>query len=253
MEIVPAQDAEVLRLEAGTIDAMVQADVRPEDYAALKRLSQQGTITLTDVGIGIDPERISGSTWRLHRRAPRPATSSSAAFRQAISSAVDRDAIVRSVYLGAGVPVYGPVTPGNRTWYAASTPTFPFDRDRARTLLGTLGLTDRNGDGQLEDAAGAPVRFSILTQRGHLRERTATVIQEQLRQVGVAVDVVASIRRRSSSAGARETTTASISGFRRARWIRRTIWISGSAPARVMSGIRISRPRRRTGRRRSTG
>ncbi len=34
------------------------------------------------------------------------------------------------------------------------------------------------------------MRFSILTQRGHLRERTATVVQEQLRQLGIAVDVV---------------------------------------------------------------
>ena len=35
------------------------------------------------------------------------------------------------------------------------------------------------------------MRFSILTQRGHtIRERTATVLQEQLRQVGIATDVV---------------------------------------------------------------
>ena len=189
IEVVATQDAEVLRLEAGTIDTLVQADVRPEDYAALKRLSQQGTISLTDVGIGVDPN---GLWFNLAPPAGRggPSYLRQPAFRQAISSAVDRDAIVRSVYLGAAVPVFGPVTPGNRTWYAQSSPTYPFDPARARALLATLGLADRNGDGQLEDAAGVPVRFSILTQRGHLRERTATVVQEQLRQLGIAVDVV---------------------------------------------------------------
>ena len=44
----------------------------------------------------------------------------------------------------------------------------------------------------LEDASGKPVRFSILTQRGHtIRERTVAVLQEQLRQVGLAIDIVA--------------------------------------------------------------
>jgi peptide/nickel transport system substrate-binding protein len=111
-------------------------------------------------------------------------------FRQAISYAVDRDAIASTVYLGAAVPVYGPVTPGNRTWYSDSVPTYPHDAARAKALLAGLGLADRNGDGRIEDAAGHPVQFSIITQRGNIRERTATMIQEQLRQAGIMVDVV---------------------------------------------------------------
>ena len=79
-------------------------------------------------------------------------------FRQALSCGVDREAIVNTVYLGAAAPLFGPVTPGNRRWYSAGTPVCPAatgDRDRARQLLATAGLTDRNGDGMLEDAAGA--------------------------------------------------------------------------------------------------
>ena len=37
---------------------------------------------------------------------------------------------------------------------------------------------------------GAPARMSILTQANHLRERVASVIQEQLRQLGIAADIV---------------------------------------------------------------
>jgi len=187
-EIVPTQDAEVLRLEAGSIDVMTQADLRAEDYASLKRLRDQGALNLLDVGVGVDPNVL----WfnlappRAHRVPPYVAR---AEFRQAISYAVNRDAIVTSVYLGAAVPVFGPITPGNRVWYSNAVPTTPFDPARARTILASIGLTDRTGDGMLDDPNGSPVRFSIITQRGNVRERTATVIQEQLRQVGITVDV----------------------------------------------------------------
>jgi peptide/nickel transport system substrate-binding protein len=113
------------------------------------------------------------------------------AFRQAISCAVDRQAIVNAVYLGEAVAIHGPVTPGNRVWHVPPADTCDHDLAKARSLLASAGLTDRDGDGMLEDAAGAAARFSILTQSGHtIRERTAAMLQEQLRQVGLAVDVV---------------------------------------------------------------
>ena len=42
----------------------------------------------------------------------------------------------------------------------------------------------------LDDASGKPVRFSIITQAGNIRERVATMFQEQLRQTGITLDVV---------------------------------------------------------------
>ena len=95
------------------------------------------------------------------------------------------------MFLGAAEPVYGPITSGNKTWYSPSAPTFAHDPAKARALLAGIGLTDRNGDGMLDDAKGRPVRFSIITQASHIRERTATMLQEQLRLAGIAIDVVA--------------------------------------------------------------
>jgi peptide/nickel transport system substrate-binding protein len=190
VEFVNAQDAEMLRLQAGSIDLMTHADVRPEDVAALRRLRDQGTLQLVDVGVGVDPDLL----W--FNLSPRRAAQKTkpyllrTEFRQAVSYAADRDAIVNTVYLGAAVPVHGPVTPGNAAWYSDSAPKYPHDPAKAKALLAGLGLVDRNGDGMLDDAAGQPVRFSIVTQAGHIRERTAVVIQEQLRKAGIAVDVV---------------------------------------------------------------
>jgi peptide/nickel transport system substrate-binding protein len=187
--VVPEQNAEALRLEASEIDLMTNGDIRPQDYKAFKELADQGRLTLLQGTLGIDPDFLAFNL--------RPAKSGAGRrhwmrkeFRQAISCGVDREAIVNAVYLGAAVPIYGPVSPGNRRWYSEAAPPCPTpNRARARELLAAVGLTDRNGDGSLEDASG-PVRFSVMTQTGHIRERVVSVLQEQLRQLGIAVDVV---------------------------------------------------------------
>ena len=191
LEIVGSQDTEILRMQAGSIDLMAQADLRPQDYASLKRIAGQGTVRLAELGPAVDPNLLWFNLTPAAAARPGKAFLQRAEFRQAISYAVDRDAIVSSVYLGDATPIYGPVSPSNKTWYSIDAPQYPYSPDKARTLLANLGLADRNGDGMLEDASGAPVRFTILTQANHIRGRVATVIQEQLRQVGIAVDIAA--------------------------------------------------------------
>lgn len=188
--VIPDQNAEVLQLQSGAVD-LTGGAVRPEDLASMRRLEASGSLKLMEVGVGVDPNilwfnlvpgaaRVKDRPW-LQRDE----------FRQAIAYAVDRRAIVDTVYLGAAEPIYGPITTGFGSWYVADLPKTDRDLVRARTLLATLRLADRDGDGILEDAAGKPARFSILTQKGNTAlERTVSVLQEQLRQVGLAVDVV---------------------------------------------------------------
>jgi peptide/nickel transport system substrate-binding protein len=192
LSVVPDQNTEALRLEAGASDLMSNGDIRPQDHATFKRLSEQGSLRMIDAGVALDADFLSFNLRPSHlavRRAPWMARKE---FRQAVSCGVSREAIINTVYLGAAAPLYGPITPGNKRWYSAGAQPCPAsgDRDRARQLLTTAGLTDRNGDGMLEDAAGGPARFSILTHGGHLRERVASVLQEQLRQIGIVVDIV---------------------------------------------------------------
>lgn len=186
IETVKMADAEMVRMETGSIDVMTQADVQPQDIAALRRLRDQGAVQLVDVGIGVDPNTL----WFNLVPGANPAKPylQKTEFRQAVSYAVDRDAIANTVYLGAAVPVYGAVSPGNRTWYSDAAPKYPHDPDRARALLAQIGLT-KGTDGLLHDAHGQPVRFSILTQGGHPRERVATMVQAQLKEIGLTVDV----------------------------------------------------------------
>jgi peptide/nickel transport system substrate-binding protein len=192
IEFVTNQGAEMLRLQAGSIDLMTQANVRAEDVASLRRARDQGTLQLADVGVSVDPDMLwfNLTSAAIARNAKTRPYLARTEFRQAISYAVDREAIANTLFLGAAVPVSGPVTPGNRTWYSDAAPKYSYDAARATALLTGLGLADRNGDGMLEDAAGRAVRFSILSQAGHVRGATATMIQSQLRRVGIAADVV---------------------------------------------------------------
>ena len=188
MVIVSDQAAEALRLETGATDLMSNADIQPNDYARFKRLSDEGRLQLLDGGVGLDANVL---WFNLKRAGDQKPWLRQKEFRQALSFAVDRQVLADTVYLGAAVPVYGPVTPRNATWFSTSSPTYPHDRARAQALLASIGLRDRNGDGMLDDAAGGPVRFSILVQSGHaIRERTASVLQEHFRSVGIALDIV---------------------------------------------------------------
>jgi peptide/nickel transport system substrate-binding protein len=190
MQIVPEPNAELLRLQSGTVD-LITGEVRPEDLATLKPLEASGALTLVTAGVDISPDAF----WINLTPGAAPAKSrpwlQKAELRQAINEAVDRQEIANAVYLGIAEPIYGPVTPGAKSWFLADLPKPAHDLQRAKSLLESIGLTDRTGDGMVDDAAGKPVSLSVLTQKGTLRERTIVVLQEQLRRIGLAINIVA--------------------------------------------------------------
>ena len=191
IEIVPDQNAELLRLEAGQIDATAN-EIAPESYAPLKRAADAGRIRLFDLGVGLDAQQalVQPQTRRV-RGDPRASWLQRDELRQAISLAVDRQLLADTVYLGAAVPVYGPITPSNKKWYWDGLPKTPHDPAAAKVRLAAIGLTDRNGDGMLEDAGNRPAQFTLITQKGRPDlERACAVIRDEMKKIGVVVDVV---------------------------------------------------------------
>jgi peptide/nickel transport system substrate-binding protein len=189
LEIVPEQNAELLRLQSGSTD-LTSSELRPEDYASVKRAEEQGQLRLAELGVGPDADAF----WfclkaEVKGKDPRFAFVQRPAFRQAISHAVNRDAFVKTVFLGAAVPVWGPITPGNTRWFWAEVPKYSHDDNRARALLESLGLKDRNGNGVVEDAQGTEARFTVITQRGiGWYERGFAVLRDELAGIGIALD-----------------------------------------------------------------
>ena len=130
-------------------------------------LEEQGRLRLIELGVDVGADAfwfcLAPEVKKADRRfdfVRRPE------FRQAISHAVDREAFAETVFRGAAVPVWGPVTPGNSEWFSPDLPRYAPSDDRARELLKGIGLEDRNGNGVLEDASGTEARFTVVTERG---------------------------------------------------------------------------------------
>lgn len=187
LQIIPDVNAEILQLESGAVD-LVSDRIRAEDVTALERRAEAGQLRLVEAGVS---PNANGLWFNLGgaATADRPWLRSES-FRRAVSHAVDRQAIVDTVYLGEARPVYGPITDGFGDWKADDLPETPHDPSRARALLAEAGLSDADGDGMLDDAAGRPARFSIVSQQGNdERSRAVTLIQAHLREVGVDVGI----------------------------------------------------------------
>lgn len=192
---VPSADAQVLRFQSGETDIITRLGA--DNFSVLSR--QQRGYTMADAGPGLEfnflffnlndlgeksaPEMAGKQKWFREVR-----------FRQAISAAVDRDAIVRLVYQGRGAALWGPVTPGDRRWVDASIPHPPRSLERARALLKEAGFswsTAPDGNSVLIDSDGKPVEFSILTSSSNAdRTKMATLLQDDLKQLGMRVQVV---------------------------------------------------------------
>jgi peptide/nickel transport system substrate-binding protein len=198
IEIIPDQNADLLRLQAGQLD-MTTSEVAPESYATTRRAADAGKLKLYDLGVAL----VADSFWINLKPGsfagdPRGAWLQRDEFRRAISMAVDRRLFADTVFFGAGEPVDGPETPANKKWYSPDVPKVPHDPDGARRLLASIGLNDpdgrdgRDGNGLLKDAGQRPVQFTLLTQKGRPRlERGASVVRDELRKIGVVMDIAA--------------------------------------------------------------
>jgi peptide/nickel transport system substrate-binding protein len=191
LEIVPDQNAELVRLQSGQFDTL-QQQIRPEDIATLRPLEQQGKLKVIELGVAPDADsfffNLRSPYWA---RDPRREWITRKEFRQAISHAIDREAFANTVFLGAGVPIWGPVTPGNKQWFNPNVPRRGYSLDRAKELLAGLGLTNRDADEWLEDTKGTEAHFNLLAYRGNSSvERGAAILRDELKKIGVKVDVV---------------------------------------------------------------
>lgn len=192
---VPTADAQVLRFQSGETDLISRLGA--ENFSVLSR--QARGYTMTDAGPGLEYNFFFFNLNDLGRKAS-PETGQKqkwfreVKFRQAVSAAVDREAIVRLVYQGRGVPLWGPVTPGNRRWANTVVPHPARSLDRARKLLSEAGFSWKKGPNEesiLVDRDGAPVEFSIVTSSSNAdRTKMAALIQDDLKQLGMRVQVV---------------------------------------------------------------
>lgn len=108
--------------------------------------------------------------------------------RRAIAMGIDRERMVKGVLGDLATVPDGPVSPSMVTIFHDMPPAARYDTAAAAQLLASRGWRDSNGDG-VRDKNGTPLTFHLLVNQSPIRGQFAQVIQEQLRPLGVKVEI----------------------------------------------------------------
>jgi peptide/nickel transport system substrate-binding protein len=184
IRVAPDPDARLNLLLSGQGDAMDNV-IPPLDN--LRRIAADSTLRLIPVpspAVGFllfnqkDPADSSHSHPIL----------SDARMRRALTLALDRPALVRAVFGSYGEVPYGPVSPLLWIRHGAPKPEIQ-NVAESRRLLAAAGWTDSDHDGTL-DRGGHPLALGLsLPNTSAVRRQLALLVQEQLRQIGVRIDL----------------------------------------------------------------
>jgi peptide/nickel transport system substrate-binding protein len=169
-KVVPDAVSRLLELKRGTLD-LVQNGIEPDTLDWVR--AQPGLVVVTSPG----------TTFQyigINLRDPRLAD---VRVRRAIAHAIDRHAIVDTILKGLATVATGLLPPTH--WaYTSHVPTYAYNPKRAEQLLDHAGYPDPGGR-----AGGVRFHLSYKTTTVELRRRIAEVLQEQLAQVGIALDI----------------------------------------------------------------
>ena len=175
--IIPDKAAQFLELMADNIDSMALNSVQyARIFPARPELNQQFNL-YKELGnsytyLGFNLKRKPFDDVRV---------------RKAFNYAIDKQEIIDGVLLGLGEPVSSPYKPGTR-WSNPKLSPYPYDPEKAKSLLAEAGYSDHDGDG-IVDKNGQPLSFEILTNQNKEREMTAVLIQRRLKEIGVDVSI----------------------------------------------------------------
>lgn len=170
VKIVPDEVMRGLELRKGTIDIVVN-DISPDIVHQLKDDPRLQTIQSP----GVDYQYLGVNLRDPALRDVR--------VRQALAHAIDRQAIVQHLRRGLATPAPGFLP--QLSWAAAEDiPDFPHDLDKARRLLDAAGFEDPDGDGP-----SPRMTLTLKTSTNEFSRLQGTVIQENLREAGIALDL----------------------------------------------------------------
>lgn len=185
LDIQRNRDIELLRFRRGELQLINRLDAEQ-----FERLQKENPGVTRNAGTGLDAEEL---WFNQSPAAPLPASKKAwfgmKEFRKAISMAINREDLCRIVYAGYAKPAYGPVSPSNHFWFNTSLEDPKYDPQGALRLLAQAGFRLENDT--LKDRAGNRVEFTVVTNSGNAaREKIATMIQQDLSQMGIKVNVV---------------------------------------------------------------
>jgi peptide/nickel transport system substrate-binding protein len=191
----PDRNTQLLKFQNGETDLL--GPVNAEDAPALAALERQGRLKVFNLGPGMIREIFWFNLNDGKSQAGQPLVDPiklrwfrEVKFRQAVSHAIDRDAIVKLAFAGKASPQWAFLSAGDKLWFNPAVRKYPRDLVRAKSLLADAGfryLPDRK---VLLDSQNRPVAFTLMTNAGNaIRQKISALIQEDLAQIGIKVTI----------------------------------------------------------------
>ena len=162
-----------LAIENGELDAL--HGPAPQD---IDRLKKNSNLTVTQLGeesvwfLGLNFDRLEFGDVRV---------------RQAVSHALDREAIVNKLVFGYGTTAFGPLPTSDPTYFKDVQKFNQFDKEKSKSLTTAAGWK-AGSDGILEKG-GKKFSFELAVTNESFSTQLAAVIQAMLKDVGMDVKV----------------------------------------------------------------
>ena len=162
VRVIPDESMRALELAAGAVDLI--SNVGFMDFERLTNMADINTFLLPNLStnfVGFNAQRAPFDDVRV---------------RQAVAYAIDNEALLANVHRGLTTPVNGPLADAVWGSISGELPGFPYNPERAIELL---------------TEAGFPNGFNTTIWLNETVERTtiATIVQAQLRMVGIEVEI----------------------------------------------------------------
>jgi peptide/nickel transport system substrate-binding protein len=192
-QIVESTDNSLVQFRSGGLDLL---GLQPDYFSLLKREEQRGNFTIYEGGPAPGTSFFAFNLNQGKRNGVPlvdPIKSrwfNTVEFRQAVAYALDRQKMVNNTFQGLGQLQNSPISVQSPYFISPEEglPVYDYNLDKSRELLLSAGF-QYNAEGQLLDAEGNRVRFTMITNSGNkVREAMGAQIKQDLSRIGIQVD-----------------------------------------------------------------
>ena len=191
--ILSNSDTAMLKFLEGEID---HYSIRPQDLAILGPDQAKGNFSIYNAGPSLMSNFVvlnQNSGVNPHTKKPfvepyKLKWFKNKDFRRAISYAINRKKIIDILMNGLGTPQHSAVSPANIYYYNDKVEKYSYNPKGAKDILSTIGFSDQDRDGILEDKQGRKLEIIFFTSAENTqRVQIATLIKKDLEAIGVKV------------------------------------------------------------------
>ena len=173
VKIVTDNSTRQAELMSGEVDMAYNAQFDPETVRALGQRSNMQVV----LGDGANIGYLGVNTTSVSQLAnPK--------IRQAVAYAIDRE-VITDLLLRKQARKANAILPPEHWAYDPNVMVYDHDPERAKQLLDEAGYTDPDGDGRQ-----ARLQLSIITSTTQLSRNIASIMQDQLRRVGIELELL---------------------------------------------------------------